>query len=248
MKTRSIITRLSLLGISGTTMAVMALGGTASAVASGSTSTTSPSAAQQQDLQNIITKGNAEITRRLDSLNSLSSKISGTTKLTASDKTYLTNEVATEITGLTSLKTQLDADTTVTTARTDAMSIFSEYRVYALVLPKVWLVKTADDQQVTEAKLSTLATKLQAQITADQTAGKDVSSLQTTLTAMTTLISSAQTISSGMESSVLPLQPSDYDSDHSLLSGDAAQLKMAHSDNETAFSDANTIVTGLKSL
>jgi hypothetical protein len=206
------------------------------------------STAQTKQLQLIISRGNNEITRRLTTLNKLSSKISSDTKLSASDKSNLTDEVNTEIGDLTSLKTTLDGETLVANAKTDAQSIFTEYRVYALVMPKIYLVKTADAQQITETKLTTLAGKIQNDITADQKAGKDVSSLQTTLNDMTAKVQAAQSISSNIESSVVNLQPSDYNSDHTVLSGDNAQLKTAQSDITATVTDAKSLVSSLASL
>jgi len=209
---------------------------------------TSLTAAQQQRLQTIISKGDQEITRRLTTLNTLMSKINAATRLTASDKAALSNEVTTTISGLTSLKTTLDAETTLTAARTDVQSIYTEYRVYALVAPKIGLIKVADDQQVVESKLTALAQKLQTRITALQQAGKDVSSLQASLSDMTSKTAAAQAISSQIQSKVINLQPTDYNSDHALLSGDRDQLKTAHDDNQTAYNDAKTIVASLKTM
>jgi hypothetical protein len=211
-------------------------------------STSSSAASQQQRLQAIITKGDQEITRRLTTLGTLSTKINAATKLSASDKATLTSEVSTTTSGLTTLKATLDADTTVSAAHTDAESIYTEYRVYALVVPKVALVKVADDQQVVQGKLSDLSVKLQARITADQQAGKDVTSLQNALNDMKAKTTAAAAISSSIETSVINLQPTDYNSNHELLSGDNTQLKTAHSDDMTATADAKTIVTGLKAL
>ncbi len=215
-----------------------------SSTASGSTKT----ANDQARLQAIINRGNSEIDRRLTILNSLSSKISSATKLTASDQATLSSEVSNEISGLTALKSTLDGETQVANAVTDAQSVFSDYRVFALVVPKVDLVKTADDQQVTEAKLSALATKIGSDITADQNAGKNVSNLLSQLTVLNSKISSAQTISSSIESSVINLMPSDYNSNHSVLSGDRDQLKTAQDDIVTAITDAKSLVNELKSV
>jgi len=209
---------------------------------------TSLTAAQQQRLQTIISKGDQEVTRRLTTLNTLMSKINAATRLTASDKAALSNEVTTTINGLTSLKTTLDAETTLTAARTDVQSIYTEYRVYALVAPKIGLIKVADDQQVVESKLTALAQKLQTRITALQQAGKDVSSLQASLSDMTNKTTAAQAISSQIQSKVINLQPTDYNSDHALLSGDRDQLKTAHDDNQAAYNDAKTIVASLKTM
>ena len=218
---------------------------TSNTASTGSTSTSSKQAAR---LQLIINRGNAEINRRLNTLGTLGTKISAATKLTSADQASLTSEVNDEVSGLQSLKISLDADTTLTGAETDAHSIFSGYRVYALIVPKVYLIKTADDQQVTETKLSTLVTKLQTAITTDQTAGKSVTSLQNSLNDMTSKVQAAQTISSNIETTVLPLMPSDYNTDHTILSGDRDQLKTAQTDITTAITDAKSIISGLKSL
>lgn len=203
------------------------------------------SATSQQRLQTIISKGDQEITRRLSTL---TNKINAATKLSASDKTTLSGEVSDTISGLNTLKTKLDAETTIAAARTDVQDIYTEYRVYALVAPKVNLIKVADDQQAAEAKLTALAQKLQTRIATAQQAGKDVSALQSQLSDMTTNVSAAQAISSGIESKVISLQPSDFNSDHALLSGDSAQLKTAHADNKQAYNDAKSIIATLKTL
>lgn len=202
----------------------------------------------QAKLQLIINRGNNEISRRLGTLNKLSAKITGMTKLTDADKTTLTGEITDEINGLTALKTKLDGDTTVADARADAQSIINDYRVYALVMPKVFLVKTADDQQVAEARLTALAVKLQARIDAAKSAGKSVTALTNALANMNSQINAAQAISSSIESSVVNLQPSDYNSNHRVLSGDRDQLKTAQSDIKQAVSSATSIVAGLKNL
>ena len=63
--------------------------------ASAATSTT-----PAQRLTNLQTRGASEISRRQTSLGKLNGVITADTKLTASDKSYLTNEVTTETSGL----------------------------------------------------------------------------------------------------------------------------------------------------
>jgi hypothetical protein len=215
---------------------------------SSSTGSSAMTATQQQHLTTIKSKGDAEINRRLTSLNGLATLINAATRLTAADKTTLSGQVSTEQSGLQQLETQLNATTTLAAAITDAESIYSEYRVYALITPKIHIIKAADDQQVTETNLTNLAAKLQTRITADQTAGKNVATLQSDLNDLTIQVKNAQAISGPMEQNVIGLQPSDYNSNHSVLSGDGDQLKAAHNDNETAFADAKKIVSGLESL
>jgi hypothetical protein len=232
-------------------LTTLTVGGVAQATSTSTGSGSSAAAAAtatQTKIANIISKGNQEINRRLATLNTLSTKISSTTKLTSDDQATLSSEVNSEISGLTSLKSSLDAQTTLAGAISDAQSIISGYRVYALVVPKVMLIKTADDQQAVEAKLTTLAQKLQTRISAAQTKGTNVTTLQADLSDMTTMTAAAQNISSSMEQTVLVLEPTDYDSDHAVLAGDGAQLQTAHSDNVAAYNDAKNIVSALQSM
>lgn len=244
--TRNILSRITTQATVATVGIALVAGSPAMALSA--TQTAAQTAAQQTKLQTIITRGDQEIARRLASLTALTAKISAATKLTPSDKATLNTEVSTTTSGLTTLKAKLDAETTVDAARTDAQSILTEYRVYALVLPKVHLVKVADDIQAADTKLTTLAQTLQTRITTDKSAGKDVSALQTKLDDMNANIASAQAAASKIETGVIGLQPSDYNTDHALLSGDNTQLKTAHTDNQTAVTDAKSIAASLKSL
>lgn len=203
--------------------------------------------ANQARLQRIISRGNLEIERRLVTLNTLTSKINSATKLTSSDAATLKNTVSGDISTLNTLKTQLDADTTVTAAISDATSIITNYRVYVLVVPQVNLVKAADDQQVAEAKLSALATKLQARINAEQQNGTSATTVQAMLTDMNSKTAAAQTVSSNIETTVITLVPSDYNTNHSVLSGDRTQLVGAQANIKAAEADAQNIITQLTS-
>ena len=221
----------------------------APAAALPATGTNTDTAAKQAARLSLIkSRGDGEITRRLSTLSNLGGRINATTKLSASDKATLVAEVDSTTNGLNTLKTQLDADTTLDAAHTDAQSILNEYRVYALVRPKIHLIITADGQQVVEGKLTTLAGKLQTRLSTAKTTGKDVTSLQIKLDDMTKQTAAAQSISSAVQAAVLPLQPSDFNADHGILAGYQAQLSKAHVAIEAAYNDAQAVITGLKNL
>jgi hypothetical protein len=219
-----------------------------SAITQAATSSTTISAATQSQLQLIISTGNGEINRRLTTLNNLTSGINSAQFLSASDKSSLSSEVSNETNDLTSLQTKLDAETTIIAATTDDLNVITEYRVYVLVAPKIYIVITADNQQATESALTSFASDAQNIITAAQNAGKDVTTLQSELSDLNNQVSAAQSISSAMETGVIGLQPTDYNSDHTILVGDYNKLETAQSDNAAAINDANEILSGLQSL
>lgn len=205
-----------------------------------STAPTTTEAAQR--LATVIAKGDQEITRRQATLTTLNAKITAATHLTESNKASLSSQVNAEAAGLTALKTKLDSETTVDAAHADAKAIFDGYRVYALIVPKIALIRTADSEQATAARLTSLAAKLQTRITA---ANKSTD-LQTTLNDMIARANTATTTASTVEAKVLNLQPTDYNSDHAVLSGYRDQLQTARTAIQTSITDAKTIIAALK--
>lgn len=206
------------------------------------------SQAEQTRLSTIISRGDQEIQRRLTALNAAAKTLAQTEKLSATDKQTLTDEVNTTISGLTTLKAKLDADTTLADARVDAKSIVTGYRVYALVLPKVRLVKVADGQIALESKFEELSATFLHRFAELKSAGQDVSALEAALSNMNMKTQSAQEVSTVVQAKVISLQPSDYNSDHTILVGYRDQLKSAHDDLVAARDYAKSIVDGIKAL
>jgi hypothetical protein len=225
--------------ISLSTAYASATGSTTTSTSASATSALSTTSADR--LSSIISKGSAEIDRRLSTLNSLSPEISASTKLSSADKTTLTNEVTTELSGLTTLKATLAACNTISCAHTSAQSIFTDYRVYALIVPKVEIMSAADHQQQVEASLGTIASQLTTRLT-----GSSNTTLVSDLGTLKSDITSSEGLSSSVETNVVNLQPSDYDSNHSVLSQYVSSLKTAATDNQNALGLDKTIIQALK--
>lgn len=204
------------------------------------------SSGDKTKIELIHKRGSNEISRRLTTLNGLVAKINATSYLTSAQKSALIAELNAQISSLQSLQTELSSEDSVTAAKDDAQKVITDYRVYALTVPKIQIVLTADRQQVTESKLSTIAAKLQTEIDTAQGNGKDVTGLQAKLDDMNAKLKDAQAISSDVETKVLALQASDYNSDHKVLKSYRDQLKTARADIGAALSDAKAIVKSLK--
>jgi hypothetical protein len=98
-----------------------------------------PARCSATDVACIVAAGNVLITNRQNSLNTLSSKIStdlNAHKLTADQAGVLQADVTTNRSGLSSLKSKLDAETNARAARQDVSAIFLQFRIYAVVLPR----------------------------------------------------------------------------------------------------------------
>lgn len=203
------------------------------------TSTTVPA-----NVQAIIKAGDAKIAARFKTLDALTAKIAATTKLSAANKAALTAEVASAKAGLTALKTKLDADTTLATAKADERLILTDYRVYMLVAPKVHILKVADNQLTKEASLTVFANLLKTKAATSSQA----STLVPQVDDMIAKIAAATKLTQNVEDKVLPLKPSDYNSNHALLVQYLKDLKTAQTTNVAAYQEGMAVAKALGQL
>ena len=197
---------------------------------------------QAAHLAILKTKGTAEINRRIISLQSSLTDLSATTKLSAADKATLTTQVQTEITGLQALATKLNADTTLAAAHTDVTSIFNDFRVYALMLPKVRLVAVADQFATVGANFNILANNLQTKLGIAKAQGKDTTAAEASLADLELKLDDAHSKYTGLADKVIALAPSDYNGNHTVLSSERDSLVLARADFKAARADVDTIV------
>jgi len=117
-----------------------------------------------EKLAKLQALGDKLIDHRLASLNQFVTKLAARKGVAAADVTTLTKTAQDAIDGLTTLKTKIDADTTVEMARTDVASIFTSYRIYAVLIPKLHLLTIIDQGQAALDTMTTLSPRLQKAI------------------------------------------------------------------------------------
>lgn len=199
-------------------------------------------------LGQLVQKGGQEIDRRLQSLERLSDKINAAVNLSAADKASLTAEIASVRDKLTMLRAQLSGIQNIRDAQVVIKSIKEEYNTYALVMPKIHIVKLAEDIMGTDDKLLDLAGKLEARIASAKDAGKDVSALEAQLTSILSYVGSAQKIAEEVKERSIAIALTDSRESRTTLLNLYQQLKSAREDNKAAFADARSIVQSLKTL
>ncbi len=228
-----------------TPVAALAQTVTQTPIQSGQTTSTR-AANQAARLTQLHTLADDAITKRLSDLNSAQTRINGLVKLSSDQKTQFSNEITADINGLNSLKTKCDADTDLTTLRTDYRSIFTTYRIYAEFLPQLHLLAASDTMDVTADKLSDLYTKLQGRVSS---AGNP-SNLTTLLSDMQSKITDATNQYNSVQSQITSLTPQSYDSNPTgttaTLKNARSEIQTGASDLKTAFSDAKQIVQALE--
>jgi chromosome segregation ATPase len=119
------------------------------------------------DLACVKQLGDKLIAQRLTSLAEANTKVMDQqTKghLTAAQATRLLGEITENTNGLTALKTKLDGDTDLTTARTDVRDIFLKFRIYAVFLPRLRHEALLAIMTNIDGKLKDLEPKIEAAI------------------------------------------------------------------------------------
>jgi hypothetical protein len=192
--------------------------------------------------------GDCEINRRFTTLTALSAKVSGSKVLTSSDAAALQSEITSTTSGLTGLKTAIDAETDVATLKTDIAKIATDYRVYLLVVRQVNLVNGADGVAAAQAKFATVNTTLTARIAAAKAAGKDTAAAQTDLDAMNASVTAAAGLASPLPSALLALTPAQYDAGTAgpVMDNAKTALGQARDDIKSAIASAKACRDALK--
>lgn len=196
-------------------------------------------------------RGDNEIDRRIEALNKISTRIGEVKNISAGDKSALSAEIQTQVSALTALKSKLDADESTTTIKADIQSITKSYRIYALVLPQISIMAAADRINTVADLITGVSTKVQVRVNAAQTAGKDVTTLQTALADILAKATDAKVQSQAATSLVATLLPDNGDagvaaSNKAALVSARAKIKAGTADLEAARKDIKKIIEALK--
>jgi len=103
------------------------------------TALAAPQKCAEKDVNCVIQFGDQQISNRVAALNKLSAAITDYHNKGSIDDAYadaLQTDVKTNVDGLSTLKTTLDARTDAGTARLDVEKVYTEFRTYAVVLPR----------------------------------------------------------------------------------------------------------------
>jgi hypothetical protein len=202
----------------------------------------------------ITTRATQEITRRVDALNALVTRITVMQKLSADEKTSLASSVQAQIGTLNDLQTKITADAASTTAlRADAQSITSSYRIFALIIPQGAIIAAADRVMTIVDAMNALGVKLQARIASSTgLADFNASTTASAYADFTAKVTAAQTQAQAAANEVAALKPdlgsqTQFQANLAAMKDAHKKLQAAQQDLVAARKDAATIVKALAS-
>jgi hypothetical protein len=211
----------------------------AGAVSAGATT---PSTTSPQTLSGVQAKAAAAITARVNALNAAVSDVNADKSL-GTDQSGLDTYLQRDIAPLQALGTKIAADTTLAEAQADAAGIYTDYRVFALVLPAA--AQAADTDRITVTTIpafTAFSAKAQSDVTANNQA-----TLAPMIASLNTDISGATNATSGLASTVMGYVPSQWNANNGLLGPTKAQLATANGDVKSARTEVQAIRQYFKS-
>ena len=198
--------------------------------------------ASPPSLSTVQAAAAAAITLRVNDLNAAITKVNGSKDL-ASDSAALAAYLQADIGPLQALGQKIASDNSVTTAMSDAATIYTNFRVLALVLPAAHLAANVDGIDVTVLPdLTSLADKAESRVNPSNQAV-----LQPLINDMNTQINAATTGTSGVASTVLGYTPAQWNANHDLLAPAHGAVQAAIANVAKARADAQQIRSVLKS-
>lgn len=211
-----------------------------------STSTKVSGGAKATAVAAIKAKAAAAISIRVGALQTAISDVTANKYLTDSDRSTVLGTLNSDLSGLNALAPIVQADTTVTKARSDYDSIFLDFRVFALALPQTRLAAAADDLTGTVVPhLTDAQSRLRALLSGKDTS-KDNASVQAAMTDLGHQINAIDSATNGLSPSVLAYTPAEWNANRALLAQPRSDLVTARADARKARSDIRTVVAALK--
>lgn len=199
-------------------------------------------------IESLKTRAELEIDNRISVLNNALTKLGAAKKLSETSKSTITSQIENYVAILNTLKTKIGSDTDLATLRQDAKSVYSNFKTYAVLLPEIHLLTSADAMMTTADNLSAIVAKLETRIQTAQQGGQDVNNLNKILDDMKSKISSAKLHYTSVQSDALALKAEGLPENKTVIQNMRSKIKAGSADLRSAQQDARQIVNGLKTL
>ncbi len=187
------------------------------------------------------------ISVRQSALQSAITSVTSNRYLTSTDRSTILSVLNSDLAGLGALGPVIQADTTLVKVRADYLSIFTQYRVFALALPQARMAAAADDLTGTVLpRLTNARSRLQA-LLAGRDSAKNTAAVQAAMSDLGNRISAVSSATDGLSAAVLALTPAAWNGNHAILAEPRARLVAARADARRARDDIRTVIEALRS-
>lgn len=202
---------------------------------------------EQARLKVLRKKGDNFIAIRIKALNVAINRVSKATKISDADRNSLVADLQVNISGLNSLKTKIDAETDLDMLESEVKSIFIDFRIFMVVLPRDKGLLAVARFNAAVSKLESASSKLESTINEFKQAGKDTSEVEGELNVLKSDLAEAKSNINQAKSTFSSMTPERDDEAKSMVKSGIASLKAARDNLKDAGSQARKIISWLKS-
>lgn len=189
-----------------------------------------------KNIERVKARGAQLIKERVNSLNQNKDAVNKAKGLTNDQKLAFSAFFDDKIGELTVLGTKIASSTDASSTKMLVESIFSEYRIYAVVLPQVRLQKRIYEVENHIGKVNESLAKVQANIDIVKAKGKDVTVWQKNLDDAKLLVATDTAKLSALMMKISAMKPSDYPTNSKMI------IKEVNSGVQSIAKEINTIV------
>jgi hypothetical protein len=190
--------------------------------------------------------GDLRIQERITALEKLKLTAQNHTSLTDAQRNTIINDANSNESGLKDLKTRLDGETDLKAAAADVKSIYSQFRIYAVVLPRDYGEILLFHEQNIITRMNDAEPTIEDLIQQDQDAGHDVSKLNSLYQDYKNKLADATDNTNKAQGLIPSLTPANYPGTDQTLRTYHLDLKTARVDLKGAADDLHQMYQILK--
>jgi len=206
-------------------------------------------ALKQQAVDRLHRLGDKLIDRRVEVLNRAISRVNGSNRVSESERAAIVADLNGNVADLTSLKAAIDAKTELETLRARVKSIFTDYRIFAVVLPRDRGELVVGRANAILRHLDALSEKIPRWINAAKARGKDVSSAEAAYKDFQARLADAKTQTAAAMGHFQAMKPAaDTSEARNYLDQGKGAMRAARDDLRIAAADLRKIVVAFKGL
>ena len=190
--------------------------------------------------------GDQRIQERMVALEKLKTTAQNNKALTDAQRSTVINDANSNESGLKDLKTKLDGETDAKAALADVKNIYTQFRIFAVVLPRDYGEIVLFHEQNVITRMTDAEPTIEDLIQKDQAAGHDVSKLNTLYQDYKNKIASATDNTNKAQGLIPSLTPANYPGTDQTVKNYHADLKAARQDLKGAADDLHQMYQILK--
>lgn len=201
---------------------------------------------EQARLEALCKKGNNLIQVRIKVLNVGINRLKKAKRISDADRNSLISDLQSNIDNLNALKAKIDAETDIEALKSEIKSIFVDFRIFMVVLPRDKGLFVVARLNNAVSKLESVSSQLESVINEFKQAGKDISEVEGYLNTLKSDLANAKSDLDQAKFTFSSMTPEKDEEAHSMVENGLKFIKAARDNLKDAVNQAKKIISWLK--